>query len=172
MLDLFAGLGGASSAMRERGWEVTTVDIEPAFEPDVVADMRAFTWSGGPVDLLWASPPCDEFAKESMPWCRTGLPPRLDLVDAVYRLVREIRPRHWIIENVKGAQRWIGPAAWVRNPIYLWGVFPFIEHGPIEPWKERLSSTQAAERAKIPYSLSVAVAEAVEQGDRQGSLAL
>lgn len=31
MLDLFAGLGGASAAMCERGWDVVTVDADPAF---------------------------------------------------------------------------------------------------------------------------------------------
>ena len=33
MLDLCCGLGGASRAMRERGWEVVTVDIVPEFNP-------------------------------------------------------------------------------------------------------------------------------------------
>ncbi len=75
MLDLFAGLGGASAAMRERVWEVTTLDVEAGFEPDIVADIRVFHWEGGPMDLIWASPPCEEFSREFMPWCCTGKAP-------------------------------------------------------------------------------------------------
>lgn len=163
MLDLFSGKGGASQAMRARGWTVVTVDNEPAFAPDIVADLTTWSWDGGPVDLLWASPPCQEFAREFMPWCRTGKAPSLDLVDATHRLVKEIRPRWWILENVKGAQPWIGKARWIRNPIYLWGEFPPIHLGKLKPWKEHLSSRADAARAQMPYELSLAVAEAIEQ---------
>ena len=36
MLDLCSGLGGASKAMKERGWDVITVDVNPEFSPDVL----------------------------------------------------------------------------------------------------------------------------------------
>lgn len=162
MLDLFCGRGGASAAMRDRGWDVIRIDNDPSFEPDVVADLTTWSWTGEPIDLLWASPPCEEFAREWMPWSKTGKAPSMDLVNAVYRLVEEIQPRWWIIENVKGAQPWIGKARWVRNPVYLWGNFPPIDLKRIAPWKERLSSTAAARRAELPYELSLAVARAIE----------
>ena len=58
MLDLFSGLGGASRAMRERGWDVITVDIEPEFNPSIIADISTYHYEGKlPVDLVWASPP-------------------------------------------------------------------------------------------------------------------
>lgn len=162
MLDLFAGKGGASKAMRDRGWKVITVDNEPAFLPDITADLTTWSWTGGPVDLLWASPPCQEFAREFMPWSKTGNTPNLDLVNATHRLVEEIKPRWWILENVKGAQPWLGRARWVRNPIYLWGEFPPIYLGPLKPWKQQLSSKADAARAVMPYELSLAVANAIE----------
>lgn len=167
MLDLFAGTGGASRAMRERGWDVITVDNDPKFATDIVADLTTWSWDGGPIDLLWASPPCQEFAREFMPWSKTGKAPSLDLVTATYRLVREIKPRWWIMENVKGAQPWIGRARWIRNPIYLWGEFPMIYLEKIAPWKERLSSRADTARAAMPVQLSRAVADAIE-----GSLVL
>lgn len=36
MLDLCAGLGGASAAMRERGWRVITLDADPAYSGHAV----------------------------------------------------------------------------------------------------------------------------------------
>ena len=35
MLDICAGLGGASQVMRARGWDVVTLDYDPAFECDI-----------------------------------------------------------------------------------------------------------------------------------------
>ncbi len=162
MLDLCAGLGGASRAMRERGWTVTTLDLDPRFGTDVVADLTTWHWDGGTVDLLWASPPCDEFAREDMPWCRTGQAPSLTLVQHVQRLVAEIRPRYWVLENVRGAQPYLGRAPAHYGPIYLWGWFPQFDC-TVRPWKERLSSARADLRAEIPYELSLALAQAVER---------
>jgi hypothetical protein len=54
MLDLFAGLGGASQAMIDRGWRVVRVDLEPRLRPDVVADVAHLPLRWQP-DLLWAA---------------------------------------------------------------------------------------------------------------------
>jgi len=168
MLDLFSGLGGASAAMRDRGWVVTTVDADPRFLPTIVADMKRFRWaSRRPIDLLWASPPCVEFSRESMPWCRTGRAPSMDLLEATLRVVRQVRPRFWIVENVRGAIRhfepYLGKYFGHAGPVFLWGCPPPALALPhVEPYKERLSSAQRAERARIPYGISVAVAVAVE----------
>jgi site-specific DNA-cytosine methylase len=166
MLDLFSGLGGASSAMKERGWKVTTLDLEARFNPDIVADIREFSWEGGPLDLIWASPPCEAFSREFMPWCRTGKDPSMDLVTAAYRVIREADPRFWVIENTRGAVKWfnslLGKPAWIGYPIYLWGIFPPLEKIRLKMGKEKMSSTAAAERAKIPYELSLALAKSIE----------
>lgn len=108
MLDLFAGLGGASQAMRSRGWSVTTVEIDPKFRPDVVGDVARLPIRGQ-FDLVWASPPCTEFSRESMPWCRTGNTPDMSLVLAAKAAIDELRPRWWVIENVRGASRYLTP---------------------------------------------------------------
>jgi len=167
MLDLFAGLGGASRAFKARGWEVVTVDNNPAFGCSITADLLTWRPPGSlfGVDFLWASPPCDEFARESMPWCRTGRPPSLGLVQRVFELVRELAPRWWVLENVRGAQRWIGRAPLHFGPVYLWGYFPrkIRDVGHNFAWKERLSSAQEARRAEIPLPISEAFAEAVER---------
>ncbi len=160
MVDLFSGLGGASAAMVDRGWRVVRLDGDPGCRPDVVADVRRVVLRCQP-DLLWASPPCVEFSREDQPWTRTGRVPSLALVEATYRWVDALRPRYWILENVRGAQRWVGPARQRFGPVYLWGNFPLIL-AVVWPWKARLSGRQRAQRAQMPYELSVAVAASIE----------
>jgi site-specific DNA-cytosine methylase len=162
MLDLFAGLGGASAAMRARGWDVTTVELDPSFRPSIVADVARLPLNcPGRFDLVWASPPCTEYARESMPWCRTGNAPDMTLWRATEAAIRELRPRWWVIENVRGAVRFHGRATRTYGPVFLWGRMPLFDV-TVKPWKERLSSTQKAERACIPYALSEALAKACE----------
>lgn len=164
MIDVCAGLKGASTAMVDRGWEVVTVDIEPSFSPDILVDIRAWSYDGSKPDLMWFSPPCTEFAREFMPWCKTGKKPDMSVYIACKRIIAESQPRYWIIENVKGAVPYFGKPAAIVGPYYLWGFFPPLGNVRYTaPKKESLSSSKSAERAKIPYSLSLAVALAVEK---------
>ena len=166
MLDLFAGLGGASEAMRRRGWDVVTVDNDPAFGCTHTADLAAWSWDGPRPDLVWASPPCTEFSRESMPWCRTGEVPSLDLLHAALRVIRECDPKWWVVENVRGAVKWfrpvLGEPKQVHGPFFLWGSFPPFKCR-VRSFKGRLSSSQRALRAKVPYALSAALAIACER---------
>jgi len=175
MVDLFSGLGGASQAMKEKGWEVIRVDINPECDPDLVMDVREFLgyWKlhdGRSPDLLWASPPCDEFSRAEKPWYEEDRPSResIELVKVVFDIVREVKPRFWILENVRGAQRWLGKAPYHVGAFYLWGWFPFykinLPHS-IGYFKEKLfpSPDRKALRAKIPRELSLAVALIVEE---------
>lgn len=204
ILDLFSGLGGASAAMRDRGWDVVTVDNDPAFGCTHTADLAAWSWGGPSPDLVWASPPCTEFSRESMPWCRTKPawercrccenywcnrhhlhahececppvedwesdpytvpPPSLDLLNAALRVIRECDPKWWVVENVRGAIRWfdpvLGPPKQSHGPFFLWGSFPPFRCR-VRPFKEKLSSSARAARAKVPYALSAALAAACE----------
>lgn len=163
MIDLCCGLKGASAAMRNRGWKVVTVDVKPEFSPDIVADVRFWSWQGDEPLLVWASPPCDEFAREFMPWSRTGRPPDLSIVDGCKRIIKECHPKFWIIENVRGAVPHLGKPTQIINPFYLWGFFPHLGRFRVQRrHKESLPSTAKAERAKIPYSFSLAVAKIIE----------
>lgn len=165
MLDLFAGLGGASRVMRERGWEVVTVDNDPRFGCTHTADLSAWSWTGPRPDLVWASPPCTEFSRESMPWCRTGEVPSLSLVRSALRVIGECEPHWWVLENVRGATKWINPLLGEprqsHGPFFLWGQFPEFR-AEVKPFKEKLSSARRAERACVPRALSSALAVACE----------
>lgn len=163
MLDLCAGLGGASQAMRDRGWDVVTLDNDPRFGCDITADLSTWHYHGPRPDLVWISPPCTEFARESMPWCRTGALPDMTLIAAARRIVVEIGPRYWILENVRGAVPYLGPAREIHGPFFLWGYFPSLGRPLLRMRpKESYSSDQRAERAMIPRALSEAVAAAIE----------
>jgi len=168
MLDLCCGLKGASIAMRDRSWTVITVDIDPCFNPDIVADVRQWSWKGQRPDLVWASPPCDEFSREFMPWSQTGKSPDLSIVEGCYRIVRECNPRYWIIENTRGSTPFLNPylgkPSAVLYPYYLWGFFPLLPNEQRKYChKELLSSAAKAERSRIPYQLSAMIALTIEQ---------
>jgi len=168
MLDICSGLAGASKAMRERGWRVVTVDIDPSFSPDVVADVRDFVWQGERPDLIWCSPPCDEFSREFMPWCKTGVAPSMDLVLACKRIIDQARPRFWVIENVRGAVRYfepvLGKGRGNYGAFFLWGNFPDLGQVVIKDRKkESYPSSRPDLRAMIPAALSLAMARAIER---------
>ena len=171
MLDLFAGLGGASAAMKDRGWEVITQDINPDFKPRVVCDIRDYKLFGERFDLIWASPPCTEFSKAGLPqsWACNRIPanPTTELLLEAVRVINCNKAKHWIIENVAGARKYFKPI--IGEPVkkcgsrYLWGDFPIFNVKPeYGKWRLPPSKDRAAKRSLIPYSLSLAVALAIE----------
>jgi hypothetical protein len=100
--------------------------------------------------LIVASPPCQEYSYMAMPWSRakqiaralrgkdefpdpyTGsrtLTELTALFDACFRIqgeTCEAAGRHipMIVENVRGAEAWVGRAAWNFGSYYLWGNVP------------------------------------------------
>lgn len=167
MLDLCSGLGGASQAMRDRGWQVVALDLDPRFGADIAADLRTWSWHGTRPDLIWLSDPCTEFSRESMPWCRTGAAPDLSIVQAGLRIIREAAPRYWVRENVRGSLPWVRPFLGAprehHGPFFLWGNFPPLGKPLLDKRnKESMSSAWRAERAKVPYALSEALACVIE----------
>jgi len=101
-------------------------------------------------DLIVASPPCQEFSYMAMPWGRAKQIARAlrgedvfpepyhgsrniaelrALFDACFRIQREAsaaagRRIPMVVENVKGAQAWLGAATWNYGSFYLWGDIP------------------------------------------------
>lgn len=86
--------------------------------------------------VIVASPPCSEPSYRAMPWKRAKAlnaagPPHkfIAVFEACFRIQREASEaagRHipMIVENVVGAQRWIGRARWHFGSFYLWGDVP------------------------------------------------
>ncbi len=69
------------------------------------ADVASFDYSeyrNTPIDLLAGGPPCQPF---SLGGKHAGETDRRNMFPAVFRAVRELRPRAFLIENVKGLRR-------------------------------------------------------------------
>lgn len=122
-LDLFAGLGGFSTAFEDsERWDVVTVELEERFDPDVQADVMDLR----PADVLGeigeydrlvilASPPCTYFstAGNHDAWDFDTHTPLTDgsrdavaLVFHTIGLIRALDPAHWFLENPQGRLRW------------------------------------------------------------------
>ena len=64
LLELFCGTKSIGRAFEQKGWTVTSVDLEPKFEPDIccnVLDLTPDMIEQTP-DLMWASPPCTMYS--------------------------------------------------------------------------------------------------------------
>jgi hypothetical protein len=78
-----------------------------------------------------ASPPCQAYSYRAMPWKRAKAlpPPSNELFDACFRIQREAceaagRYIPMVVENVRGAQKWVGRSAWNFGSYHLWGDVP------------------------------------------------
>lgn len=139
-IDLFCGLGGWTEGLLAEGYDVIGYDIE-AHEyggghkyPGTLVLQDVLTLHGSAFKdaaLIVASPPCQEYSYRAMPWSRAKAlpPPDNTLFDACFRLQREAseaagRRIPLIVENVRGAQKWVGRARWNYGSFYLWGDVP------------------------------------------------
>jgi len=176
VLDLFCGMGGWARAFVENGHDVTGIDIMDysSIYPGkfIQADLLIFTPEGY-YDLIVASPPCTDFSKASMPRTWTApsrYPPDVESGLKLFRRAREIidllKPRYWVIENVRGAQKFVGKADFHIGSRYFWSNVDFKifwmqgsrdVHGK---WKMPPNKNRPAMRSMIPYSISRALEEA------------
>lgn len=165
-IDLCSGLGGWAEGLEAEGWDVIRVDIEDMFaatgtpKPEncllMLQDILTFHGSQARhAGLIVASPPCQEYSYMAMPWSlakakaarirsdETGAEvERLNrLFNACFRIQREAcesSGRHipMVVENVKGAQPWVGRARWAFGSYFLWGDIPALM--PIQKCHSRL----------------------------------
>ncbi len=165
-LDLFAGSGGATAALRSRGWDVITIDMGRPGRPSIVADVRQLPLRlppGRDLGFLWASPPCTEFSTANARVDHRRKQPSLELVVAALQAVAVLRPRFWCIENVRGAIPFLGIPVQKLGPFCLWGYFPPLAvslemHDHRKGW-----ASTAATRAAVPLALSEAMADALDR---------
>ncbi len=153
VFDLYCGLGGWSEAFIKQGYRAVGFDIEQhdygtgGYPGElVIRDVRSLNGSelikqyGVPACIV-ASPPCQEFSYMAMPWTKAKKKEQgilqnpserirlTDLFNQCFRIQREVsecagRYVPIIIENVRGAQKWIGMARWNFGSFYLWGDVP------------------------------------------------
>lgn len=148
-IDLFCGLGGWTEGLLAEGYYVVGFDIEQHVYGDkrypgqlVIQDVLTLHGSQfKTAALIVASPPCQEFSYMAMPWslakekrARIKADPaeqkRLTaLFDACFRIqseASEAAGRHipMVVENVRGANEWVGRARFNTGAFYFWGDVP------------------------------------------------
>jgi len=150
-IDLFCGLGGWTEGLLAEGYDVIGFDIEQHHYGEhrypaqlVIQDVTTLHGSQfKDAALIVASPPCQSYSYMAMPWSRakakaaairadvtgTAMERLNRLFNACFRIQREAceaAGRHipMVIENVKGAQPWVGRARFNYGSFYLWGDVP------------------------------------------------
>jgi hypothetical protein len=138
-IDLYCGLGGWTEGLLAEGYQVIGFDLErhvygAARYPAQLVLQDVTTLHGRQFKdaaLIVASPPCQAYSYRAMPWKRAKAlpPPDNTLFEACFRIQREAceaAGRHipLVVENVCGAQKWVGRARWHFGSFYLWGDVP------------------------------------------------
>ena len=139
-VDLFCGLGGWTEGLLAEGYDVVGFDIERHEYgehhryPAQLVLQDVLTLHGAQFKdaaLIVASPPCQAYSYRAMPWSRAKAlpPPDNTLFEACFRIQREAceaagRKIPLVVENVRGAQKWVGRARWNFGSFYLWGDVP------------------------------------------------
>jgi hypothetical protein len=146
-VDLFSGLGGWTDGLLAEGYRVVGFDVErhvygDAKYPAQLVIQDVLTLDGAQFKdaaLIVASPPCQAYSYRAMPWKRAKAlpPPDNSLFEACFRIQREAceaAGRHipLVVENVRGAQKWVGRARWHGGPYYLWGDVPALMNEVVE----------------------------------------
>ncbi len=148
-IDLFCGLGGWTEGLLSVGYEVVGFDIERheydgEKYPAQLVIQDVLTLHGSQfrhAALITASPPCQEYSYMAMPWSRAkkiraeyldGTRDQAKLTalfDACFRIQREASEAAgmhipMIVENVRGAQEWVGRSRWNYGSFHFWGDVP------------------------------------------------
>jgi hypothetical protein len=151
VIDLYCGLGGWSEGFLSEGYECHGYDIEAhdygtGGYPGTLHLRDILTIHGSEfkdATIIVGSSPCQKYSYMAMPWTKAKdmgrfygdveHPERIAelnaLFDAQFRIQREASEAagRWIpmiVENVRGAQKWVGPAKYNYGSFYLWGDVP------------------------------------------------
>jgi len=150
-VDLFCGLGGWADGLLAEGFDVIGFDIErhqygEHRYPAQLVIQDVLTLHGSQFKdaaLIVASPPCQAYSYMAMPWKlakakaaairadTTGqmLADLNRLFEACFRIQAQASlaaGRHipMVVENVRGAQPWVGRSRWAFGSFHLWGDVP------------------------------------------------
>jgi hypothetical protein len=113
VLELFCGTKSVGNVWEQYGWEITSVDIEKKFSPDILANVLDWDYKiyqPGYFDVIWASPPCTCFSalKKSNigrgKMTRESFNKELDeigipLLRKTEEIITYFNPTYWFMEN-------------------------------------------------------------------------
>src|SRR5882724_4825898 len=148
-IDLFCGLGGWTEGFLAEGYRVIGFDIErhdygTGGYPGQLVIQDVLTLHGSQFKdaaIIVASPPCQAYSYMAMPWSRAkkiAEEIRNDYFkySDLNKLFVECFRLQWeaseaagryiplIVENVRGAQPWVGRSRWHYGSFHLWGDVP------------------------------------------------
>ena len=163
-LDLYCGIweGGWANGLVKAGWDVIGVDIEDQggyAGHKIVADVLEIAkdvekWFPAlKFDLVVASPPCQEFSVSSQPFKRSREkfnlqnPPDRRLWDAAVKIAKDLKAP-LILENVRGAEKFMGKRTWNYGSYYFWGEMPALIPIPFLKENGIMSHRKGFQRSK------------------------
>jgi hypothetical protein len=188
-VDLCCGLGGWTSGLLAEGWDVIGFDIERHVYGDqkypaqlVLQDI--LTLSGhqfrGKISLITASPPCQKYSYMSMPWSKAKAlarwyrepdhPERIEELNALFNACVRIGKEAEcpiVIENVRGAQPWIGRSRWMFGSFALWGDVPALM--PITTKGFKSSGMNWSDRTKTGQDFTRVAGKQALDGTKNGN---
>lgn len=155
IIDLFCGRGGWSRAAAAAGFRTIGYDVvdhgyqgELILRPCPLHPGELLDWKPAAV---FASPPCEDFARAELPWLRTVTSPSTSLLTWAIDLAR-ILPCPVIVECSRFAARYV-PGARFAGSYALWGTLPALL--PDVPRRKMKSpGTDPARRAIIEPALA------------------
>lgn len=133
----------------------------PLFEGDVrKVDYSSFT---GKTDIVSGGPPCQPF---SLAGKHRGKEDGRDMFPAAIEVIRKVRPRAFILENVKGITR--QTFANYFQYILLQLTFPELSRKPSEPWVQHLGRLEKRKTSGsvtgLQYNVVARVLNAADYG--------
>ncbi|MFH1135481.1 MAG: DNA cytosine methyltransferase [Pseudomonadota bacterium] len=184
-VELFAGAGGLAMGVSLAGFESLAVVEWDKWACDTIrenqrrgfplvkdwslweGDVRKFDWSSIPagIDLLAGGPPCQPF---SMGGRHKAHDDSRDMFPAAIAVVRALRPKSFIIENVKGLTR--SSFANYYQYILLQLEFPEVVRTEHEAWWEHLGRLQAEKtsgalhQSGLTYNVAPTLVNAADHG--------
>ncbi len=182
-VELFAGAGGLGMGVSRAGFNPTAViewdryccdtirenqarKIEPvAHWPLFERDVRDFDFHDihGEIDLVSGGPPCQPF---SLGGKHRGYLDERDMFPQAIRAVRELRPKAFVFENVKGLTRstFAGYLEYIRLRL----TYPEIAEHQDEAWPEHLARLERyhtqGKHDDLHYNIVIRVLNAADYG--------
>ncbi|MGI2860013.1 DNA cytosine methyltransferase [Shewanella algae] len=170
-VELFAGAGGLAMGVSLAGFESLAVVEWDRWACDTIrenkkrgfpviqdwplweGDVRKFDWGSIPegIDLLAGGPPCQPF---SMGGKHKAYGDERDMFPATVEIVRRLKPKSFIIENVKGLTR--SSFANYYQYILLQLEFPEVARRGNESWMEHLRRLQSEKTSGALHSTGLA----------------
>ncbi|HXU78812.1 MAG TPA: DNA cytosine methyltransferase, partial [Methylomirabilota bacterium] len=176
VIDFFCGLGGWSHGFLAEGYDCVGFDIErhcygEKKYPAQLVLQDVLTLHGSQfrnAAAIVASPPCQRYSYMAMPWSRAKAQAaeiRADgsgrlledlnaLFNACFRIQREAsaaagRYIPLVVENVVGAQPWVGPARAHYGSFYLWGDVHSVGGAVVGPKLQFGATLRASRRVAV-----------------------